>query len=102
MAKASVFLMELENDLYQKYTEPMSSHINVGSGIDITINELVKLIVSAVGFKGKIVFDCEKPDGTNRKLLDSSRLKNLGWTPKESLEEGLLKTYQDFIINRDK
>lgn len=102
MARASVFLMELENDLYQKYTEPMSSHINVGSGIDISINELVKLIVSAVGFKGKIVFDCEKPDGTNRKLLDSSRLKNLGWTPKESLEEGLLKTYQDFIINRDR
>jgi GDP-L-fucose synthase len=102
MAKASVFLMELENDLYQRYTEPMSSHINVGSGIDITINKLVKLIVSTVGFKGKIVFDCEKPDGTNRKLLDSSRLKNLGWTPKVSLEEGLLKTYQDFIINRDK
>jgi len=71
--------------------------INVGSGIDVTIRQLAGMIKKASGFKGKIVFDASKPDGVKRKLLDSSRIRKLGWKPKVSLEEGIEKTYKWFI-----
>jgi GDP-L-fucose synthase len=90
-------VMNLNKDLYQQNTKPMLSHINVGFGNDITIAELAELISKAVGYKGKITFDSNMPDGTPRKLLDSSRLNSLGWQASISLEEGIASTYQDFL-----
>ena len=75
----------------------MCSHINVGSGKDLTISDLANIIKDIVGYKGQIKFDSTKPDGTPRKLLDSTRLKNLEWKPLISLHDGLIKTYNDFI-----
>jgi GDP-L-fucose synthase len=97
MASASIHVMNLNKDLYQQNTKPMLSHINVGFGNDITIAELAELISKAVGYKGKITFDSNMPDGTPRKLLDSSRLNSLGWQASISLEEGIASTYQDFL-----
>ncbi|MEM1371993.1 MAG: GDP-L-fucose synthase [Pseudomonadota bacterium] len=76
-------------------------HINVGSGSDLTIRELVDLIVEVVGFKGEIVCDTSKPDGTPRKLMKADRLRNLGWTPSISLRDGLASTYEWFLQNTD-
>lgn len=78
---------------------PIPGHINVGSGSDITIAELAHTVAGVVGYKGKINFDPNKPDGTPRKILDSSRLKALGWQPRIGLEEGLWSAYQDFREN---
>ena len=75
----------------------MSSHINVGSGTDLTIKEIALTIKEVVGFKGEIDFDPRKPDGVLRKFLDSELINNLGFKPKTSLKEGLVKTYQDYI-----
>ena len=95
MAAASVYVMELNKNVYDQFTEPMLSHINVGTGRDCSIKELASTIASVVGYKGKITFDSTKPDGTPRKLLDVSRLAALGWTSKLSLHDGLVDTYQD-------
>jgi len=97
MAAASVFVMELEKSIYDQKTSPMQSHINVGFGGDVTIAELAKAVGSAVGFQGLISFDASKPDGTPRKLMDSSRLNALGWSPKVQLVEGLDRAYADFL-----
>ncbi len=70
---------------------------NIGSGVDISIRELAEIIMDVVGFKGEIVFDSTKPDGTPRKLLNVERMKNLGWTAQTNLREGIAKTYQDFL-----
>ncbi|HAH0649858.1 TPA: GDP-L-fucose synthase, partial [Escherichia coli] len=94
MAAASVYVMELNKNVYDQFTEPMLSHINVGTGRDCSIKELASTIASVVGYKGKITFDSTKPDGTPRKLLDVSRLAALGWTSKLSLHDGLVDTYQ--------
>ncbi|HBV3340504.1 TPA: GDP-L-fucose synthase, partial [Klebsiella pneumoniae] len=97
MAAASVYVMELNKDVYNQFTEPMLSHINVGTGRDCSIKELASAIASVVGYKGKITFDSTKPDGTPRKLLDVSRLAALGWTSKLSLHDGLVDTYQWYL-----
>lgn len=101
MAAASVYVMELNKDVYNQFTEPMLSHINVGTGRDCSIKELASAIASVVGYKGKITFDSTKPDGTPRKLLDVSRLAALGWTSKLSLHDGLVDTYQWYLDNQD-
>ena len=97
MARASIFLMNIDKKAYDQCTSPMGSHINVGSGKDLTIKELAEIIRDVVGYKGEISFDSTKPDGNPRKLLDSERIKNLGFNAKVSLKEGLIKTYQDYI-----
>lgn len=102
MAAASVHVRELDQESYQAHTEPMLSHINVGTGEDCTIRELAETMAKVVGYPGKIVFDASKPDGTPRKLLDVSRLNNLGWKASISLEEGLADTYRWFLSNQDR
>jgi GDP-L-fucose synthase len=96
MAEASVHVLELDRATYGANTKPMLSHINVGSGEDLTILELAHLVAKTVGFTGKIETDTSKPDGTPRKLMDVGRLKSLGWSPKVGLEEGLARAYEDF------
>lgn len=97
MADASLYVMELDNNTYVKNTEPMLSHINVGTGEDCTIKELVEIIARVTEFTGKIVFDTTKPDGTPRKLLSVDRLASLGWHHLIRLEPGLETTYQWFL-----
>lgn len=97
MAAASVFVMNLPKPVYDQHTSPMLSHINVGYGADITIAELAHTISRVVGYSGKITFDATQPDGTPRKLMDSSRLNALGWQAKVSLDSGLQLAYQDFL-----
>lgn len=97
MAEASVHVMQLDRETYSRHTAPMQSHINVGSGEDITIENLSRLVGDTVGYKGEIVFDTSKPDGTPRKLLDVSKLKNLGWTASTPLDRGLQLAYQAFL-----
>jgi len=97
MAAASVHVMNLDKATYDAHTQPMQSHINVGSGEDITICELAHAVGKAIGYQGQIVFDPGKPDGTPRKLMDSSRLNALGWRATVSLEDGLAAAYSDLL-----
>ncbi|HDR2588769.1 TPA: GDP-L-fucose synthase [Enterobacter ludwigii] len=101
MAAASVHVMELDNSKYQENTQPMLSHINVGTGVDCTIREMAETMAKVTGFKGQIVFDATKPDGTPRKLMDVSRLKKLGWQYHYSLHDGLELTYKWYLANID-
>ncbi|HHY0530089.1 TPA: GDP-L-fucose synthase [Vibrio parahaemolyticus] len=101
MAAASVYVMELDSETYQANTQPMLSHINVGTGVDCTIREMAETMAKVVGFEGEVVFDSTKPDGTPRKLMDVSRLSDLGWRYQVDLEVGLTKTYQWFLANQD-
>nr|WP_320166848.1 GDP-L-fucose synthase [uncultured Methylophaga sp.] len=101
MAEASIHIMNLTSESYEQETQPMLSHINVGSGIDCSIKELVESVANVVGFKGVIKFDTSKPDGAPRKLMDSSRLERLGWKPKLSLEQGLRATYRWYLDYQD-
>ena len=101
MAQASIFVMNLDAETYQKETSLMSSHINVGSGTDCTIRELVETVRKVTGFQGEVVFDAAKPDGSPRKLMDVSKLESLGWAAKTNLEEGLDMTYQWFLAQKD-
>jgi GDP-L-fucose synthase len=94
MAAATVHVMNLDPATYQAHTQPMLSHINVGTGIDCTIRELAQTIARVTGFTGRLTFDTTKPDGTPRKLLDVSKLKALGWVPSIPLEQGLLEVYR--------
>ena len=96
MAEASLFVHRLDRDSFDKYISPFLSHINVGTGVDLTIKELAEKISKVVGFMGIIVFDTTKPDGTARKLLNVDLLSALGWNAKTSLESGLEKAYADF------
>jgi GDP-L-fucose synthase len=96
MAAASIHIMELDKATYDANTQPMLSHINVGTGVDCTIRELVVTVAKVVGFEGKIKFDATKPDGTPRKLMNVDRLKSLGWQYSVSLEKGLALSYQWF------
>ncbi|KAA0538191.1 GDP-L-fucose synthase [Citrobacter freundii] len=102
MAAASIHVMELAQEVLQEYTQPMLSHINVGTGVDCTIRELAQTIAQVVGYKGRVVFDASKPDGTQRKLLDVTRLHQLGWYHEISLEAGLASTYQWFLENQQR
>ena len=97
LAAACVHVMHLPKALYDAHTTPMQSHINVGSGSDITIAEVATSIAQTVGYKGDIEFDTSKPDGAPRKWMDSSVLNVLGWQPKVDLLQGLSATYQDFV-----
>jgi GDP-L-fucose synthase len=101
MASASVHVMTVEKSTYESYTQPMQSHINVGYGADVTIEELAHAIAKVVGFSGQIEFDRTKPDGTPRKWMDSTRISSLGWKPVVNLDDGLKIAYQDFVINQN-
>jgi GDP-L-fucose synthase len=102
MAAASIYVMNLEQSVYDENTEPMLSHINVGTGVDCTIRELVETVAKVVGFTGAIKFDATKPDGAPRKLMNVDRLKSIGWEYSIPLEDGLAITYQWFINHQDK
>jgi len=97
MALASVHVMSLDIEIYEQNTNEMCSHINVGMGEELSIGELARTIKRVIGYDGEIEFDSSKPDGSPRKLLDNSKLKNLGWTPIVQLEEGLTLTYKSYL-----
>jgi GDP-L-fucose synthase len=97
MAAASVHVMNLAPEVYRQHTQPMLSHVNVGFGDDLTILELAQLVARTVGYEGRIELDRSKPDGTPRKLMDSTRLQSLGWQPRVGLAEGLRLAYEDFL-----
>ncbi|MBK1688160.1 GDP-L-fucose synthase [Rubrivivax gelatinosus] len=97
MAAASVFVMGLDDATYRAHTEPMLSHINVGTGVDCTIRELAETVARVTGFQGRLTFDASKPDGTPRKLMDVSRLAALGWRAGIGLEDGLRDAYAWFL-----
>ena len=99
MAAASVHVMHLPKATYAQRTQPMLSHINVGWGEDVTILKLAEVVAQTVGFNGQILTDPSKPDGTPRKLMDSNRLKALGWQARVGLEAGLKNTYEDFLAH---
>ncbi len=101
MAAASIFVMELDESAYTMNTQPMLSHINVGTGIDCTIKELTETVAKVVGFNGDIVWDTNKPDGAPRKLMEVDRLKRLGWEAAIDLEGGLASAYQWFLDNQN-
>lgn len=97
MAEASLFVLELDEETYQANTKPMLSHINVGTGKDVTIREMAETMKRVVGFEGELTFDSTKPDGSMRKLIEVSRLTAMGWTYNVELEEGLKKTYDWYL-----
>ena len=99
MAAASVHVMNLPKATYEQHTQPMLSHINVGFGSDVTIAEVAQTIAHVVGYQGQVEFDTSKPDGTPRKLMDSSRLHDLGWQAQVSLHDGLKQAYTDFLAS---
>ncbi len=97
MAAASLFVLELDEETYQVNTKPMLSHINVGTGIDVTIREMAETMKEVTGYKGNLTFDTTKPDGAPRKLIDITRLENMGWTYNVDLKDGLGKTYEWYL-----
>jgi GDP-L-fucose synthase len=99
MAAASVHVMELPCEAYRAHSQPMLSHVNVGTGVDCTIRELAETVARVTGFKGPLVWDATKPDGMPRKLMDVSRLATLGWHSSISLEAGLRDAYAWFLAN---
>jgi len=102
MAAASVHVMNLDKATYDAHTQPMLSHINVGTGVDCSIRELAETIQQVTGYQGRIEFDSSKPDGTPRKLMDVSRLTGLGWQPAYSLSDGLTQAYDWFCEHQDR
>lgn len=101
MAAASVHVMFLDKTNYDENTDQMLSHINVGTGKDITIREMAETIKDVIGFKGELRFDSDKPDGTPRKLMDVSRLNSLGWQYNIELKEGIEDAYNWFLENQN-
>lgn len=101
MATASLFVLDLPKADYEANTRPMLSHINVGSGTDISILELAQKVAAVTEYKGRIVADPSKPDGTLRKLMDVSRLRQMGWSARIGLDQGLEATYQWFLANSE-
>jgi len=97
MAAASLFVLELDEDTYWDNTKPMLSHINVGTGVDVTIREMAEIMKRVVGYKGNLIFDSTKPDGAPRKLIDVSRLSNMGWKYSVDLKDGLNETYKWYL-----
>ncbi len=100
MAAASLFVLELDKESYMENTQPMLSHINVGTGVDCTIREMAETMKRVVGFQGELTFDSTRPDGTPRKLMDVSRLRALGWQYTIPLESGLTNTYEWYLENK--
>ena len=101
MASACIHVMGLTRDNYSSVTEPMLSHINVGTGVDVTIRELAETIADVVGFNGELLFDASKPDGAPRKLMDNKKLRTLGWQPDYDLKSGLKNAYDWFKNNKN-
>lgn len=101
MAAASLYVMDLDTSTYQANTQPMLSHINVGTGTDISISELAHIIAEITGYKGRIVFDTSKPDGTQRKLMDVSRLSKMGWSATIDIQNGIRETYRWFCEHQE-
>lgn len=99
MAAASLFVLNLSKDIYSENTEPMLSHINVGTGTDVSILELAQLVAKITGYTGEISTDPSKPDGTMRKLMDFGRLDKMGWRARIELEQGLAETYEWYLAN---
>ena len=97
MAEASLFVLELDRESYIANTKPLLSHINVGTGKDISIREMAETMKEVVGFKGELTFNSNKPDGSPRKLIDVTRLTKMGWTYRTNLKEGLEKTYKWYL-----
>ncbi|WP_181893349.1 GDP-L-fucose synthase [Falsiruegeria mediterranea] len=102
MAEASLFVLDLPTDTYAANTDPMLSHINVGTGSDIAILELAQMVAKITGFTGRITTDPDKPDGTPRKLMDVGRLAGMGWRAQIPLQQGVTETYQWFLDNQDR
>jgi len=100
MAAASLFVMNLPNEVYQANTEPMLSHINVGYGEDVSIGELAEIVAKVTGFNGRIAFDTSKPDGTKRKLMDVSRLAKMGWEARFPSRRGSVRPMIGFSLMR--
>lgn len=100
MAEASLFVLDLPQNVYAAQTHPMQSHINVGTGRDISIAALAGMVAEVTGFKGRLVFDTSKPDGTMRKLMDVSCLADMGWRARNDLKDGLRETY-DWFLRQD-
>jgi len=101
MSAAIIHVMNLDLAQYSEHTEDMISHINIGCGNDVSIEELAKQLVKIVGYEGKITFDLSKPDGVLRKLMDSSLIESLGWKASVNLEDGLTLTYNDYLQNKN-
>ncbi|WP_110280428.1 GDP-L-fucose synthase [Loktanella sp. PT4BL] len=99
MATASLFVLDLPKADYDANTDPMLSHINVGTGTDISILDLAQAVAKVTGFQGRITTDPSKPDGTLRKLMDVGRLAKMGWRAQISLEDGIAETYQWYLAN---
>jgi GDP-L-fucose synthase len=98
MAAACVYVMNLDKKMYQQSTKSMLSHINVGTGKDLTIKKLAETIAKVIGYKGKIEFDVTKSDGPKRKLMDSALLNSLGWKSEIDLDQGLKKAYKEYCV----
>ena len=98
MAEACIFIHELDKIILEKHINEIQSHINIGTGIDLTIRELAQTIKQVVGYKGRIIFDITKPDGTPRKLLNVDLIKNLGWKAQTKLIDGLNLSYHDYLL----
>ena len=101
MARACLFIMNIDKDTYTAHVKEMASHINVGTGEDCTIRELAQKLAHIIGYKGELVYDKSKPDGTPRKLLDVSRLRSMGWSSSINLDDGLYHTYKWFLENKE-
>jgi len=101
MASASIHVMNLDQETYEQNTDPMLSHINVGTGVDCTIRELAETVADVTGFTGELEFDASKPDGTPRKLMDVSKLAQLGWRASIALKDGLKTTYEWYLDHQD-
>lgn len=99
MARASLFVFDLDRAAYDAQTEPMLSHLNVGSGTDIAIGELAAMVAEVVGFRGRITNDLTRPDGTMRKLMSSDKLTAMGWRPQVALREGIADAYRWFLAH---
>ncbi len=97
MAEASLFVLELDKEIYRDNTKPTLSHINIGTGKDVTIREMAEIMKKVVSYKGKLTFDTTRPDGAPRKLIDVTRLENMGWKYSVDLEDGLTKTYNWYL-----
>jgi GDP-L-fucose synthase len=102
MAAASIHIMDIDKKILEGMIDPMLSHINIGTGIDITIKEVAQTIKEVVGFSGEIIFNDVMPDGAKRKLLDASKMESLGWKSTVTLKDGLKETYKWFLKNNKK
>jgi len=101
MAQASLYVLDLPKAEYDRNVQPMLSHINVGSGTDVSILELAQIVARATGFEGRIETDPSKPDGAMRKLMDVSRLASMGWRAGITLEEGIRTTYEWYLTHTE-